>query len=75
MYLSMFSFLFSDLEREVESVKEQYKNNNNSSEDSTLIQVCLEAGFNHVSALHIPTYSCVFFLRPRNANHVAVCFQ
>lgn len=32
----------ADLEREVESVKEQYKNNNNSSEDSTLIQELTE---------------------------------
>lgn len=35
-------FLLSDLEKEVESFKQQAKNSNNSSDDSTLIQVCLD---------------------------------
>lgn len=38
-YVTLFSF--SDLEKEVGSLKQQSKNSNSSSDDSALIQVCL----------------------------------
>lgn len=41
VYKYVTSFPFSDLEKEVESLKQQSKNNNSRSDDSTLIQVCL----------------------------------
>lgn len=54
-------FLQSDLEKEVESFKQQSKNSKNSSDDSTLIQVCLQGSvsscvcykYSHVNMLYI----------------------
>lgn len=38
----LFFFIQSDLEKEVESLKQQAKSSNSSLDDSTLIQVCLQ---------------------------------
>lgn len=49
------SFLLSDLEIEVKSVKEQPQNHNSSSDDSALIQVCLYGNckYSYMRMLHI----------------------
>lgn len=63
---------FSDLEKEVESLKQQPKNNYSSSDDAILIQVCFcRAASDHVSAINITLLTCCmsFFI----LNHVGMC--